>query len=304
MKHCIQNAAGKKVDLIAEPMFSSVLYGLQLSSFLSLKKKARILVPDSATLIGVVDEDGILEEDEVFVQIRRDNFKEKSDGGQQVLQTSMLVTRNPCTHPGDLRLLKAVDKPELRHLVNVVVFPSKGIRPLCNMMAGGDLDGDVYFICWDQELIKHLDVQMMEEPAKYSKPVVIKDKPHGESLADYFVFYLERDVLGKLANLHLALCDQNGQKGPLTEDCLTLSHLQSVAVDFAKHGECVSKSEYATIEKMVEAWPDFFEKEFRKMRKSDGVLGKLYRDVHNEQAMEAFIRNDYKFSVMLDYQLD
>jgi hypothetical protein len=76
LKHCIQNAAGKKVDLIAEPMFSSVLYGLQLSSFLNLKKKARILVPDSATLIGVVDEDGILEEDEVFVQIRRDNFKE------------------------------------------------------------------------------------------------------------------------------------------------------------------------------------------------------------------------------------
>lgn len=40
------------------------------------------------------------------------------------------------------------------------------------------------------------------------------------------------------------------------------------------------------------------------MRRSDGVLGKLYREIHSEQAMEAFIRNDYKFSVMLDFQLD
>lgn len=40
------------------------------------------------------------------------------------------------------------------------------------------------------------------------------------------------------------------------------------------------------------------------MRKSQGVLGKLYRDLHNEQAMEAFLRNDYRHSIMLDYQLD
>jgi hypothetical protein len=37
-------------------------------------KKSRILVPKSAVLIGVVDEYGILESDEVFVQIKRDNF--------------------------------------------------------------------------------------------------------------------------------------------------------------------------------------------------------------------------------------
>ena len=67
LQNVIQKAAGRQVDLLSEPMFSSVLYGLQLSNFLNLKKKARILVPDSATLIGVVDEDGILEEDEVFV---------------------------------------------------------------------------------------------------------------------------------------------------------------------------------------------------------------------------------------------
>ena len=47
----------------------------------------------------------------------------------------------------------------------------------------------------------------MVDPGNYTKPTLIKDKPEGEALPDYFVFYLERDVLGKVANLHLALCD-------------------------------------------------------------------------------------------------
>lgn len=63
----MKQAAAKKVDLQSEPMLSSVLYGLQLSNYLNLRKKARILVPDSATLIGIPDDDGILNEDEVFV---------------------------------------------------------------------------------------------------------------------------------------------------------------------------------------------------------------------------------------------
>ena len=76
ISQCIQQAASKRMNVLNDPMFSSVLYGLQLNNYLNLKKKARILVPDSATLIGVADDQGILAEDEVFVQIRRDNFKE------------------------------------------------------------------------------------------------------------------------------------------------------------------------------------------------------------------------------------
>lgn len=74
----------------------------------------------------------------------------------------ILVTRNPCTHPGDLRLLKAIgDCPQFEHLTNVVVFSSKGDRPQCNKMAGGDLDGDVYFVSWEKELLSHLDESKM-----------------------------------------------------------------------------------------------------------------------------------------------
>lgn len=108
-------------DLMSDPLMRSMLYSMQLNSYLSLKKKARILVPDSATLIGVVDPTGTLEEGEVFVQIRRDSFKCRNamdqmiyertqvkqlmDDQTQVLTGNLMVTRNPCTHPGDIRVL-------------------------------------------------------------------------------------------------------------------------------------------------------------------------------------------------------
>ena len=161
------------------------------------------------------------------------------------------MSRNPCTHPGDVRLLEAVDVPELRHLTNVVVFPSTGLRPLCNMMAGGDLDGDVYFVCWDHRILNHLTQRSLYPPAMYTKPDLIKEKPAEESIADYFTFFLERDVLGQVANLHLNLCDFLGPKGPCDPRCIELSGLQSIAVDFAKHGECVPRDQFSDFIKMT-----------------------------------------------------
>ena len=48
----------------------------------------------------------------------------------------MVVTRNPCLHPGDVRQLEAVHASQLTHLVDCIVFPRVGLRPLPNEMAG------------------------------------------------------------------------------------------------------------------------------------------------------------------------
>lgn len=43
----------------------------------------------------------------------------------------------------DVRIaLQAVDKLELRHLVNCLVFPQLGMRSHANETSGGDLDGE------------------------------------------------------------------------------------------------------------------------------------------------------------------
>jgi hypothetical protein len=44
---------------------------------MNLKKKARIIIPDSCVLIGVIDDMGILEENQIFCQIRKDNYSVK-----------------------------------------------------------------------------------------------------------------------------------------------------------------------------------------------------------------------------------
>ena len=41
---------------------------------MNIKKKTRILLPDSCVLIGIIDPTGTLEHDEIFVQTRKDNF--------------------------------------------------------------------------------------------------------------------------------------------------------------------------------------------------------------------------------------
>ena len=93
-------------------------------------------------------------------------------------------------------MLKCVDKPQLRYLFNVVVFSSKGARPSCNMMSGGDLDGDTYFVTWDKELLSYVKPENIQPPADYSKCKLIKEKPDSSEVEDYICFYLQRDCLG------------------------------------------------------------------------------------------------------------
>ncbi|KAI0532940.1 RdRP-domain-containing protein [Xylaria digitata] len=184
-------------------------------------QKCRIFVPKSRLLYGVCDAWGVLKQGECHVKITTDE-----NGAPQTLQNAhVLVTRNPCLHPGDLQKFKLAYHPELSHLVDCIVFPVCGKRPSADMMSGGDLDGDTFFVCWDEDLMP----SKLANPALYPagrEPVSFKAISDDDRL-QFFAQYSSVS-LGRVKNLYI---DWAKVKGPMAPECQELNRLFSQCVD-------------------------------------------------------------------------
>jgi hypothetical protein len=132
-----------------EPFVAGVLAALDRSARLDLLRATAFVVERSRHALGVVDETGSLNYGEVFFQFSA----ARDDGARLALAQRVFVTKTPCMHQGDVRVLQAVDVPALHHIVDCVVFPQRGPRPHPSEIGGSDLDGDMYLICWDRDLI-------------------------------------------------------------------------------------------------------------------------------------------------------
>jgi hypothetical protein len=74
-------------------------------------------------------------------------------------------------------------------------------------MSGGDLDGDCFMVIWDEELTSALRPDMIKPPAVYKKYEDDSKLPDSARIEDHIKRYFEKDNLGHLANVHLAMCD-------------------------------------------------------------------------------------------------
>ena len=106
---------GYRSDLLANSLKCSETHILR-----ELKYRAHIPVPGSHTLYGVSDEWGCLEEGEIYATV----FDEKK-GIYEEIEGDVAITRSPQIHPGDVQLVKAVRREQLKHLTNAVVFSCK-----------------------------------------------------------------------------------------------------------------------------------------------------------------------------------
>lgn len=215
----------------------------------------------------------MLNEGEVFCQYR--SAAEPGDGPTLVTGICAVV-RAPALHLGDIQVVTAVDRPALRHLVNVIVFPVRGARPLPNMLAGGDLDGDDYTLIWDKKLIP----KFKAEPADYTPPDPIKvSRVSLDNVKDFFVDYIRNDILGQVSNAHLAHADR---LGPGSAACNTLAQQASIAVDFPKTGVPA----VLPLELRPRKWPTFMGKDGLNSTgsnyRSHGILGLLFDLVQPE----------------------
>uniref|UniRef100_N1QZQ3 RNA-dependent RNA polymerase n=1 Tax=Aegilops tauschii TaxID=37682 RepID=N1QZQ3_AEGTA len=172
-----------------EPHLRAMLLAIRSAQLHDLLEKTRIFVPKGRWLIGCLDELGILKYGQCFIRASApllDPCLVKR--GAKIIVGTVVVAKNPCYHPGDVRILEAVDVPELRHMVDCLVFPQNGERPHPDEASGSDLDGDIYFVTWDDKLIS--PSKKSWKPMDYSPPEV-KLLPREVSQHDTVGFFLE-----------------------------------------------------------------------------------------------------------------
>ncbi|XP_077522384.1 uncharacterized protein LOC144133269 [Amblyomma americanum] len=266
--------AGVGIDLTVEPFFRALVCAVNKKVLKELRTKARILVPPNygRTMFGVLDETGTLEYGQVFVQYSNDMLRYKVNDPATILEGDVIVTKNPCMNPGDIRKLEAVNVPQLHHVRDCIVFPQKGERPHPDEMAGSDLDGDEYSVLWYEDLIFNNNCNPMHyhsDPPKERKASIgVQD------MVDFFCQYIKGDKIGLIANAHLVWADIL-DSGINSHRCRELARKCAVNLDFAKCGDLKG---FQNSEKPP-MYPDFMEKlDTKNTYCSRKVLGQLYRN--------------------------
>jgi RNA-dependent RNA polymerase len=160
-------------------------------------------------------------------------------------------------------------------MVDCVVFPQQGPRPHPNESSGSDLDGDIYFVSWDPDLIPTRVVAPMDYTPASTE--TLDHDVQMEEVHEYFADYIVDENLGVIANAHVVFADKEPLKAE-SVPCIELAKLFSVAVDFPKTGVSADIPPHLH----VKAYPDFMEKLDKETYISKGVIGKLYREIKCE----------------------
>ena len=124
-----------------EPYLLMILKAHQDNRLTDIRTRCKIHVPKGRVLIGCLDETGELEYGQVYIRITKNSKEQKDncqpyfseDNGKEktaVVVGKVAVSKNPCLHPGDIRVLEAVYDHGLyaKNLVDCVVFPQRGER--------------------------------------------------------------------------------------------------------------------------------------------------------------------------------
>nr|ABI34378.1 RNA-directed RNA polymerase, putative [Solanum tuberosum] len=384
----------------AEPFLSMMLQTFRASKLLDLRTKSRIFIPNGRAMMGCLDESRTLEYGQVFVQFTGAGHREfsedlhpfnnsRSTNCNFILKGNVVVAKNPCLHPGDIRVLRAVNVPALHHMVDCVVFPQKGKRrlysnlwveiifllatqlfqlvtlykcsrlgmyfyclptsevevksaytlpssdstlwyltgPHPNECSGSDLDGDIYFVCWDPDMIPPRQVQPMEYPPAPSiqldhdvtiergdwpvcattvqvlrnsfSPVCLL-----QEVEEYFTNYIVNDSLGIISNAHVVFADREPDMA-MSDPCKKLAELCSIAVDFPKTGVPAE----IPSQLRPKEYPDFMDKPPDKTTYiSERVIGKLFRKVKDKAPQASstaiFTRDVARRSYDADLEVD
>ncbi|KAF8662582.1 hypothetical protein HU200_056182 [Digitaria exilis] len=193
-------------------------------------------------------------------------------------------------------------------------------RPHPNEASGSDLDGDVYFVTWDRNLIppkKESFPPMDYSPAEvkflprralqhvtifesqyYQISVPLWVSMFAEDIVDFFLKNMINETLGRICNAHVVHADSSNS-GAMDAKCIQLAELAATAVDFPKTGKMVAMPASLRPQQYL----DFMGKEDDISYKSEKIIGRLYRSIQVYKlgiSLEDFTSNNVPYDASLE----
>ena len=104
-----------------------------------------------------------------------------------------------------------------------------------------DLDGDEYFVCWDQKLIPPKEHKPMKQTVNESKSNQKEDIKINDLIEE---FSHSDSQMGRINNLYMKWADL---KGANCSECRQLAEQFATSVDQAKHGGGARITQYLTV---------------------------------------------------------
>jgi hypothetical protein len=247
-----------------EPFLGASLTRLVKQEHLYEEQKLRIPLGKSAFLYGVADPLGILAPGEIHVQFSTWFVDDVTEDSYLCLDdVEVLVARQPACRRSDLQKVRAITHPKLGHLVDVVVFPTRGQYPLAGKLQGGDYDGDIFWLCWEPELVgpfRNAPAPTQElEPSRYGirqNKEKLRDvmSPHNLSTVDNFLkhafqFRIGASLLGIVTNyLEKQAYAENRIYSRLLD---SLCDMHDLLVDAPKQGYTFTERDFENAKKKL-----------------------------------------------------
>lgn len=205
--------------------------------------------PTDAIPAGEVFVTGMLKSEAAGVTVHKNGLSKGPHGH------CIFMTRSPCIMATDGTLLRAVtEKPEgmrerdwqqlLSRPLGEVIFPNQG-PSLPERIAGGDLDGDKYYVCWDAAIVREITRRPLQAPAESSIMTLAAAPPGADWLqkAQEVMFdpagVRDGDCIGRLYNESERIAKQSplGMDDP---DAVLCANAYKQLIDRSKVPRCDS----------------------------------------------------------------
>ena len=259
----------------------------------SISKKYRFHLKNSCFLFGVCDFFGILEKNQIFVQIH------KEKGNKKIIRGEVLITKNPCLSVYDIQKVEAVDNDIINEYFsefyeNVVIFPSKGEIPLPSKISGSDLDGDIYWICWERSFVN----QFKKRDYSY-KYHMIKNKEEISSPENIYTFNEKGEKIQK-ATLEIKTKDFN------KKSYIINSNIKNEIINAINNNENMDKINLE-IRDLCLSYYNFYQKYYKLPEVSKSHLSLIYELLTNNLYKDGNLIDEieklaFHHSIEVDFQ--